>query len=257
MVFRVSWEDIRGRLWPMHSGSGGAAVFIERDGLSGLVGSVEVVAHQVPGRPGRVVRGAPGVVGPVEGSLQLVFTSLRARREFLAGWSLSREGRLWLQAGGREFFLPCRLGGPVSSPQVRPREVSRVELRVVGDGGVWWCRVPPASGVVTVTNWGEVFTYPKVEWGSTQVVVTVPSGGRFQLPAAPSGDRLSLSLAPEGSLTVVNQQGVVNRQATEVARRAGLCEGVPPGGTARFEVSGGTLSYDVGVLDPWNGGVVL
>lgn len=260
MVFRVFLTGADGSEWPLvaeeHRG-----VFLEEGLWEGLLGTMEANATAgVFGVAGQVVQRG-GRVPSMSGTLRCVVDDSRGAvwrtfGEFRRAWSTVSAAVLSVvDEAGQRFFAECRLAAPIAPLSQVDREwgFERFSVQVVVDSGVWRSPVVvPGGGAVTVTNWGDVNVWPKIEWSGAGGAVVVPSGARFTLPRV-SAPR-TVDLNPTTGCVVTDLEGRVDRAAWVGLRTAIFPEEIPPGETRRFTLPAGALLHaDVGVFDPLRG----
>ena len=228
-------------------------------GVSGLVGKKTASVSTAVDMPGQRVTGfrTTEMTGVLtlhiaegeEGSVDDLYSELV--REFDAELS----GTLFIQRDSvGTMSTPVRLNGEIPWPDSwlgTGDETLSVDIPLISDAGVWESMVVSQSGVVTVTNPGDVFVYPSVTW-SNNVTVTVPSGVAVPLPAPADGALRRLSLDPYSSHEVLRQDGTVDEELSAVTAGLLLGEGVPRRETRRYVTSGGArIEYALMYLNPW------
>lgn len=219
-------------------------VRVEADTIGGLVGQFEDTGVQVVGESGHSVFFGDRVVAPLEGSFTVVVRDPSAWREFYRAWSTRVQGSLILGFGGHRLLLRCRLAVPLPFPASVPRRGARVEVSVIGDSGVW-VESFTGTGLVTVTNFGDIPVWPEIVWSGSGGSVVLPSGAGFMLPAVDGESVLPLRRSNSGR---VWQGGELTGVRVDC-----FCESVPVGESRDFRVpAGARLSWDVGVLNPWS-----
>lgn len=253
--YAVSMVDWSGRYWAF---TGDWAAGIKSGGVDGLVGQVDDAVAEPIGTPGQLVVGQQ--VGPLRGSLTFL---CRAHGGMDAGEVQAALRRAWSPLAARTNVVT--VSSPVGNVQARLRldrghvavkedpswsdVVLDVEIPAVGDEGLWWTVPHSGQGIVTVTNYGDVFLWVRIRWSGDGGRVILPSGASFILPAVESERVLSLSRSE--SLAVRDAAGVVD-QAVRAQLRGVPPEGVPVGQSRLFTVpAGASVEWQAGVLDPW------
>lgn len=256
MGVRLSYLSPHGREWrligPEHDG-----VWVVDGGITGLVGSGEDSASTLPGVPGHRVEAVE--VPPVDGAL-----TVRAGdgaggvpetfSRFRSDWSFRVPGRLVLSGddGAGPVWARARLAGPIAAPAHHPAELRGLvfEVPVRLDDGLWWETISSDTDSVTVTNTGDVFVRPRVEWNGPGGRLIMPSGAAVTLPAVDSPRVLVLDNSR--SNVVRDPDGTVDTGLWPSMVADLLPEGVPPGEARTYWIPGGaTLHWDIGHLDPW------
>jgi len=217
--------------------------FVEMDTLSGFVGVFEDTPVQSVGVPGAVVVFRGRVVQQMTGAFTLVVFSRgqweQARRDF----STREYGTLILDNDGL-FELPVRLSESLPTPGHVPAVGSRIEVSMIADTGVWLSRAS-STGIVNVTNWGDVPVWPEIVWKGNNQSVVLPSGVGFPLPYVMGTHRLPLDRRASGR--------AVGEESSSVVKTDAVGEMVPVGATRQYTVtSNARVEWSVGVLDPWN-----
>lgn len=122
---------------------------------------------------------------------------------------------------------------PGSSVDMRRRSSESMSVPVVCFEGLAQSGVTTGTGVVTVTNKGDVPVCPKIRYSGAGGPVVGPSGARFTLPAS-------------SSETVVDLDPMVLRL------EGAFSESVPPGESGTWTLpKGARLEWRMGVADPW------
>lgn len=249
MRFKLTYTSPDGDSFSLLQGKTGP--FIEEGTVSGLVGEFEDTTVQTPGVPGGNVAFKDRVISPMTGGFTVVAHNeeewARTRRAF----STWRYGQLHLECGGSQYWTPFRLARPITSPEMRPDIAARTPIEGVSDGpngGVWNTHVTSKDPRVTVTNFGDVPVWPEYVWEGNGGRVTLPSGAGFNLPKVTGVHRLPLIRTNSGK--IYGPEGVDH----ELSRTTGAVSEMTPVGTSRTytQPAGSTLTWNVGVLDPWN-----
>lgn len=254
--FAVGMVDHKGKTWKF---TGDWAAGITSGGVDGLVGSTEDVTAQALSGVGQVVLSQRMV--PIQGQLKFncradgkrdagqVAADLRAAFSPMLG----RENQLGVSSPLGVAEALVRLSGPIPDPVEDPswdeEVVLGVQVPVVADGGLWWLAEQSGTGLVTVTNKGDVPVPLKIRWQGAGGVVVMQSGARLTLPEVPAPRTIWLSR--EHSLAVRDDRGVMDRKLWKQLRAA-LPELVPAGASRRVTVpEGAEVMWREGVLDPW------
>lgn len=242
MGFSMRYVSPGGREYEFLSGADGLP-FVELDTVDGLVGVFEDAPVQVVGESGARVDARDRVVPRLEGSFTVVVFDREQWAQVCADFSTRVAGTLVLSAGDVVFELRVKLAVSLPFPAVVPAAGARIAVSVVADTGVWE-RVGSGTGVVTVSNDGDVPVWPVVVWSGAGGRVGLPSGAGFVLPEV--AESHSLSLARSASGVAVPASG----GRLPVADTVG--EMVPVGASRRFSLpAGASLVWSVGVLNPW------
>ncbi|MDK8668982.1 hypothetical protein QP902_09895 [Corynebacterium marquesiae] len=242
MSYSLKYVSPTGREYEFLNGSDGEP-FVEFDTLSGFVGVFEDTPVQSVGVPGAVVDFRDRVVQQMTGAFTLVVFSReqweQARRDF----STREYGTLILDNDGL-FELPVRLAESLPTPGHVPAVGSRLEVSMIADTGVWLSRAS-STGIVNVTNWGDVPVWPEIVWKGNNQSVVLPSGVGFPLPYVMGTHRLPLDRRASGK--------AVGESTGKAIKTDAVGEMVPVGATREYRVtSGARVEWSVGVLDPWN-----
>ena len=242
MSYSLKYVSPTGHEYEFLDGSDGEP-FVEMDTLSGFVGVFEDTPVQSVGVPGAVVDFRDRVVQQMTGAFTLVVFSRgqweQARRDF----STREYGTLILDNDGL-FELPVRLSESLPTPGHVPAVGSRIEVSMIADTGVWLSRAS-STGIVNVTNWGDVPVWPEIVWKGNNQSVVLPSGVGFPLPYVMGTHRLPLDRRASGR--------AVGEESSSVVKTDAVGEMVPVGATRQYTVtSNARVEWSVGVLDPWN-----
>lgn len=249
---RVTYRGVSGREWPLTDSTLEPVVLLAAGGLKELAGRFTVDSLKTPGVAGELDLGMS--VEPITGSLPVIVRA-DVREDFISDWAVgvgAAAGVLVVE-GGRisPLELPVRLAAVPAPPDVQGVDYFELDLSIRASGGVW-LRHHQGVNNVTVTNYGDVMVWPEIVWSGRGGGVVLPSGARFTLPAV-SGER-RVSLNPYESLTVVLDDGRVDRDVTRAVRAAAFSEGVAPHSRADYALpNGAVLHWAVGFLDPWKG----
>lgn len=226
-------------------------------GITGLVGKLNPTTITAIGVPGQTIDGFQ--VPPAEGSLDLfvrgdgmrsateVWVELRSELRYRAPL-----GTLMINSPMGQVSTRLRVSGDLPSPDVDNLHATEKPLRVpvANDSGLWWLEGQHGTGTITVTNHGDVPTWPEIEWVGAGGRVKLPSGATFILP--PVQETRRISLEPRRSRYVVDSSGKLDKNLWEKIRGVVLPEGVPEEQSRTYELpEGAILRWKIGVLDPW------
>lgn len=251
-----------GRHWPLIDAQESQGAYIEKNGITGLKGTVTESDTVVAGRAGVVSHREDDQFGKITGSLSVIIhphdrkTTPEIEAEFRADWSRHHPGTLVAKRadnGLPDLSLPVRLGpGLISHPEKNPgpNEQIRLIVDVVGDRGLWPEPHTEPGPIVTVENYGEDKVYPRITWGPGPATITSPSGAIFPLPAV-SGERTTY-LDPFESGVVTDLDGEIDHDAWDLVAGLLFPEGVPPGQSRTWTLTNkASMSWDIGIADPW------
>lgn len=159
-------------------------------------------------------------------------------RVFRQGWSMDEPCTLAVTAdhSGGTFYLDLWLDQPISgvSVDMRRRTSTVLPVQVFSPRGLFRSEEFTGQGLVTVTNWGDTVTYPKIRNIGPGGIVTSPSGATWTLPQSTAAET-TLDLDP----MELRQPGV-------------FPEGVEPGDTQTWSLpQGATLVWSIFIADPW------
>lgn len=223
---------------------------LKHGGFKGLGGTWSDVTVTAPGAPGQVLDSQN--ISAMTGSIT-VLVKAELWKEFRAGFSTTLVGTLTLHdTGVGDLHAQVRLNGPLPPPDAEPEDEDYLEIEVplVVDTGAWLTDYVSGTGIVNVTNGGDIALHLRIRWSGDGGVVTVPSGATFALPAV-TEERILLLNTME-SLAVLTPAGEVDYELMRSLSRQVLPEGVPPGKTRTYSVpTGAQLEYRVGHIDPW------
>lgn len=250
-MMRLQVAGVDGSSWDLTDPR--SAVFIEADTIEGLVGTFSDNLQAFPTAPGGVVDLRDRVVEPLAGSFTVVVKDPQAWARFRAGWSTCSDSTMVLTIGGVVFSVRARLSTALPFPAVRPAVGTRLVVSVVSYDGVWLtAHSQVGPGGIMVVNAGDVPVWPVLSWLGAGGVVTLPSGAQFSLPTVSS--RYSLSMDRREAGLVRDEAGLVDRDLSRQVMVLG--EGVPVGESRTWMLPAGVvLSWKLGHLDPWSGGV--
>lgn len=223
-------------------------VFIEAGTLEGFVGQFEDSGQQAIGVPGQVIDIRDRVTHPMEGGFTLVVWDPEIWPKARAAFSSRDVGELVLKGPVRELYLPVRLAESLPSPDTHPEKGSRIEVRLIADGGVWLEPVVDPGPRVVVSNDGDVPVWLRIDWEGAGGKVTMPSGASFVLPRVSGMHTLLLDRRHAGEVYLPDgsYSNTLSRQIGAVA------EMVPVGGEAEVAIpAGAQAAWSVGVYDPW------
>ena len=242
MSYSLKYVSPTGMEYEFLNGSDGGP-FVEMDTLTGFVGLFEDTPVQSVGVAGAAVNFQDRVIQQMPGTFTLVVFSREQWEQVRRDFSTREYGTLILDNDGL-FELSVRLAESLPSPGRVPAVGSRIEVSMVADVGVWLSRAS-STGIVNVTNWGDVPVWPEIVWSGYDQSVVLPSGSKFQLPRVSTEYRLPLDRRASGKAIGVETGIRINTDA--------LGEMVPVGATRQFTVtSDARVEWSVGVLDPWN-----
>lgn len=254
--YELTWIDHTGQEWALTTFDWVAG--IRAGGIQELVGEPEDVAISAPGWAGQVLDSQqfPAMRGTLRFAVR--GDGNRSADDVWAGLRQSFHHKLYgtlilrVPKMGR-LSAKARRAGSIPPPSVDPTSeevILGVDVPVVSDDGCWWLPAVTGTGVVTVTNNGDVPVWVKIRWQGDGGKVTVPSGASFDLPPAAKPRVLYLSAAD--SLVVLDEGGNVDQDLWKQVRGVALPEMVPAGEARLFTVpDGAEIEYRVGVFDPW------
>lgn len=240
-MLEVTLRGVTGTEWLLTGSEQSSAVLAPEEALVSLVGQASWSDVSIPGRagviPGRMTFGAIEAEVPFYLHADNGEEMEKLYRDFRRAWSPAQPTQIEVLAdhplGALTFdaFLrsPIR-GTPVD---MRRRTSATVPVSVFVPSGLARSRALTSTGVVTVTNVGDVAVYPKIVYSGEGGEVTGPSGATFMLPPAAHSETVDLDPAK--------------------LRVAGAFpEGVPPGQTGQWRLPEGAKAvWEVLVADPW------
>lgn len=257
-MFTVDYVSPFGKVFPLVAEDmRRSQIRLMEGGIQGLVGEVEARAVASPLAAGRQVHGHHS--REISGSLTVqLLTGARPLvavwAEFIGSFSVWQPGRLRVSSplhGVREVAV--RLSGAVPPPTMQPGRAAHVmvEIPLVADGGLWWQGEFHATGTATITNPGDDWVWPVIEWDGQGGTVTLPSGARFTLPAVSGVRRLHLSNAE--SCVVLDLENNVDHLTWDKLAAVVLPEGVPPAARRRYALPpGAKICWRVPFHTPWS-----
>lgn len=227
---------------------------LDDGGIQGLVGVVQQKTVTGVGLPGQLSTGLN--VEPMVGSLAMIVKDYTVLSRLRGMMSTRFDSTLAVESPkfGR-FAALVRLAAPIAAPAADPvgDEWIPVTLDLIANDGLWWSATivsPTGEKNVTVTNSGDVPAHPKIRWGGAGGEVTLPSGATFTLPQVTAPR--SISFDPLEMLAVRDDKGELDRETWLKLRGKALPESVPAGESRKFMIpSGASISWHVGVFDPW------
>ena len=252
--YEISYISPGGREWKFTDSEWAAG--IKHDGISGLVGDVTDIVHTPVGSEVQFVESQNPL--PMEGSLTLHIqahggkSAAEVWADFRKDFSRSKQGTLSITSPAGVVSCRVRLSTTLSPPKKDPdfdEVVLNVEVPLVADRTGWWfAPVVRPAGVVQVANSGDLMLYPSITWTSAGAVA-MPSGATFQLPTVAASRTVQLVHGGVGKVTDAN--GVLDKPLRLTLSKF-PSEGVPAGETRSYTIpTGATLTYQIGVLDPW------
>lgn len=227
---------------------------IEESGIAGLVGEEKVSADSAVGLPGEVANGSS--IPAMTGDLTITVVADEHRSADLLAADLRRELDFWeparlmmINPRGQMRSCDVVLNGPLDPPRAFGAQWLEIRAPLKAKAGVWDLTPTVATGAVTVTNIGDTYLWPEIEWkGSPKL--TLPSNTQITLPYAASHRRLSLS--PWTSHEVTDLDGVIDHALSDLTEMLHLGEGVPRRASRPYSItSGGTIITTCQILDPW------
>lgn len=253
--YDVAYISPGGREWRLTDSEWVAG--IKSGGVDGLVGDVQDVVQSPVGSDSQVLEyQSPR---PMDGSLTLHIRGDEDRSaddvwaDLRKDFSRSKRGVLRISSPAGTVSCHVRLSSPLGAPTQDPafdEVVLDVQVSLVADRAGWWFPAMSSaqSGVVTVTNSGDLTIFPTIRWRTAGQFI-VPSGAKFTLPAVAT-DRIAY-LSHGGVGRVEDTNGVADK-ATRSLLATLPSEGVPAGETRTYTIpANSVLSWQVGVLDPW------
>lgn len=254
--YELHWVDPTGKQWDITSFGWSAG--IRAGGIEGLVGQATDVAVTTPGWAGQSVPSQQ--IEPLSGTLRFAVRADGHRSaddvaaELRQSFHHRIPGLLVLRVLSVGIYsTPLRLRGFIPPPTRDPSEeeiILGIDVPTVGDDGCWWADPLTGTGVVTVTNSGDVPVKAQITWQGAGGEVTLPSGATFHLPPTPQRRTLLLSAAE--SMAVLTDTGDLDRPLWTQLRSVAVPEGVPPQQARTFTLpTGAQLTWQEGVLNPW------
>lgn len=258
--YAIEYVDPRGRRWNLSTGEQG--VVLLADGVSDLKPQRATEGLRLAGVPGQVVRPGSSRVEPVTATLSVLVDPGSAQlsmREvwpgWVSAWSHDSAGRIEYYAPGlsQPRWMEVRLGDegmplPGRSP-LEQRHIS-LDVPVVSDSGLVYETGSSSEQIVTVTNRGVAFVWPRLRWKGAGGRLSLPSGAGIDVPA--TVEERVLYLDPVESGVVLKPDGSIDEALWARLRGGFITEPVPPGEQRRFGIfAGASLEWDTGFDSPW------
>lgn len=228
-------------------------------GLSGMIGSVATSVQTAVGVPGQTP--VSSQVQKMEGELTLHIvesmgvTVEEAVAEIRREFSPTVHGTMHLDRGraASPLMTPVRLNGVIAALPGVPEDMADAEVKIplISDEGLWAHGPAAGTGNVTVTNFGDAFCWPWIEWWGP-ATVTLPSGTVIMLPWEEGDQPRRVSLDPYTSHEVAFTDGTIDEALSADSGKWRISQGVPEGSDRDYLVSGDAkLWWQIKVLDPW------
>lgn len=227
-------------------------------GLVGMVGEVETSSTTAVGVPGHTptshqtrdmigelklfIHASPGAPSVDESVAEI-------RQEFLG----TRYGVLELlpRTGAKWRRTAVRLNGYIDAPLsfLEDEDEAEVTVPIISDGGLWLEEPTTGQGIVTVTNDGDDFLWPKlIITGAGSI--TLPSDTTYDFPD-PGGTRI-VSLDPYTSHEAVGDDDTVDHDYSDLTADMWLAEGVPEHDARFYRTTGDvSIQWSQQYRDPW------
>lgn len=230
-------------------------------GVVGMVGTKTATTSQAVSVPGQT----PTSFQTKEMKGQLTFLVMdspgRASVDELVS-EINREfspdvyGTLILDRPGSvgRLSTPVRLDGPIDFPSsflgAGDPDVE-VKVPLVSDEGLWSQSSTSVTGTVTVTNIGDEFLWPSVQWTANSTL-ELPSTAVVSLPVPGDGQPRVMSLDPYTSHEVARLDGTVDAELSMLMAPMLLAEGVPQHQSRTYRTTGGAVvQWACQFLNPW------
>lgn len=234
------------------------AAYIIAGGITGLVGKINTEVFQSPAISGQTVLSR--TVEPMDGTITLfidgtVQTASKIVSKIRRSFSQIEYGILTIENPDLgTLYTPVRLNGAIEAPEQDPHVVDYIfemVIPVISDSGLWYSDMIVNKTSVDVVNWGEFDIFPDITWRGKGGTVTLPSGATFTLPDAPLNKKRTMSLNASKSLVVRDENGDIDEGIWKKVWGV-IPEGVAPGNKGTYKIpSTASISYSVGVCDPW------
>lgn len=258
MATRIYWTGPTGRVLDLLA-PGDWIHSIAWAGLTGMVGQVSTTALTAVGVPGHTPVDHP--IQPMLGELLLhvVPDGVRSVEEITAEirgeFSQTTPGLFQMvrDHAASSLSVAARANGPIPPPVEILDDADYAELKIpiIGDAGLWKHSPLSAAGTVEVTNAGDAFCWPVLEWWGPATVV-LPSGLAVPLPWMTGDGHRRVSTDPWTSHEITRVDGTVDEQLSAGSGRWPLAEGVPVGQRRTYTVTGDArLIWQLAVLEPW------
>ncbi len=247
MAWLINYTSPNGEVFDLTEINGDVVVM--EAGIEGLVG--HPTRHTTPTVRGVGVRQNYLTTPEVAGVLHIMAESnLMAELypRLRAAFSPDEAGVLGQTLQGQRFEMEvlqnAALPWPITNPEDETQQLLDVPL--AGEDGVWLAEPGQGTGVVNVTNPGDVLMWVEFVWGPDPASVMLPSGALFSLPTV-TGQRI-LTTDPSQSSAVLTMDRTLDRELS--ATITALPEAVPPKQTRTFTATGATIQWRVGWWDP-------
>lgn len=244
-MLKATLMGANGKEWLLTGTQFSSEVLAPLGVLQSLVGVSSRSDVAIPGRAG-VIPGQPRY-GVLETSIDFYLnagerTLEEVYKDFRQAWNLwSAKSptpttiKIEADHGLSPLFFDLWLSQPIPGAAVdmRTREAVTVTVNVFSPLGLAKSAPVMASGIVTVTNTGDVLIYPKIRWNGAGGEVTSPSGATFTLPS-------------------VSEPTVISLSPRSLRLDGAFPEGVPPGESKTWSLpAGASMSWEILVADPW------
>lgn len=239
--------------------TGPGPIFAPEAALETLVASVTRTEMTIPGRPG--VRPGPVVVGPLVTTLDLYLHSMDGRfpiaetyKRLYDMFSLDYDCTLKVVTDHPlcPVYLDVRLEQslPGLTKDKRDLDELTVPVPIIAARGVYSTETSHDTGVVTVTNSGEVTVNPEIRWQGPGGEVTTPSTATFTLPAVDTPRRVMIDAAE--SCVVLDDDGVKDDEISATLSYKVFPESTPKGASSVWELpEGAEMIWSLGIINPW------
>ncbi|PFG27393.1 hypothetical protein [Corynebacterium renale] len=249
MAYSITYTSPAGDLLDLTGAD--STVAIERAALSGLVGTPTTQSVTSPYVPGEIITGT--TTGKMTGSLGLlidvhevdaVYSRVRAAFSHTTPGILSL-----LTSTGDTWACHVTQDGAIPAPESDPDHEWLVSVTVplVCHTGVWQRSTTLPPGTHLIANDGDVPLSPTVAWQGSNSKVSLPSAVTMRLPSAPSMRTVNLDGTRGG--VVCTPDGTQDLGLTRALEF--IPSSIPPGTQAAYTATNATLSYVIGIWDPW------
>lgn len=239
--------------------TGSGPVFAPEDAFETLVAGVTRTETTIPGRPG--IRPGPVVVGPILTTLELHLNSqdgtvpiTETYARLYDMWSLDYDCTMKVETDHPlcPVYLPLRLEQSLPGLPKDKRDLDEITVPVpiIAARGVYATRAIHDTGIVTVTNSGDVTVHPEIRWHGEGGQVTTPSTATFILPAVDQPRRVLIDAAE--SCAVLDDNGVKDEELSDTLSYQVFPEATPKRSESIWQLpEGAEMIYSLGIINPW------